>query len=125
MSDADIICASSINSRQFTVRLRAGSDESKVIYRVVLIHRLRHFPLACYRRYVQFDGLHSIVQGPRLDRAGRQDAGNDPADRVDSGGDEEHNLPRLARALQPHHTCVHKLHGDPVNSVSQSQTRQT
>ena len=103
MSDADIICASSINSRQFTVRLRAGSDESKVIYRVLLISHDFHLgrTFGCDR----FRFAHACINGPRLDRAGRQDAGNDPADRVDSGGDEEHNLPRLARALQPHHTC--------------------
>jgi len=37
---------------------------------------------------------------PRLDRARREDEKNNPTHRVDSSGDEEYNLPRLARPLQ-------------------------
>jgi len=43
-----------------------------------------------------------LLIGPRMDGTPSQEAENDRADRVDSSGDEEHDLPRLARALQPY-----------------------
>ena len=118
MRDEHIICASLINSRQFTVQLRAWSDESKVIYRVAAISHDFHLGRAF--GYVWFLSAHARINSPRLDRAGREDARNDPADRVDSSSDKEHNLPRLARALQPCHTCAHEIYDDPVNSVTQT-----
>jgi len=45
---------------------------------------IHHFQLGCGP---------GLVDGPRLDRAGRQDTEDDTTNCVDSSSDEEHNLP--------------------------------
>jgi len=74
-----------------------------------------------FSNHFQFGRVLSLVNGPGLDRARRQDAEQNSTDCVDSGSDEEHNLPRLTCALQPTFTHTDTQLGDATVSVHQSR----